>query len=69
MEVGKLWSEALGKKITVAPNNAKSLDRLEKHIGSAMRPEWGRDVRMVSVSHPSVFELLRCTADCPFEDV
>ncbi|KAI4107563.1 MAG: hypothetical protein L6R37_001523 [Teloschistes peruensis] len=47
VEVGKLWSEALGKKITVAPNNAKSLDRLEKHIGSAMRPEWGRDVRMM----------------------
>ncbi|KAL8690899.1 MAG: hypothetical protein Q9218_003751, partial [Villophora microphyllina] len=47
VEVGKLWSEALGKKITVAPNNAENLERLEKHISSAMRPEWGRDVRMM----------------------
>ncbi|KAI4204436.1 MAG: hypothetical protein LQ350_001193 [Teloschistes chrysophthalmus] len=47
VDVGKLWSEALGKKITVAPNNAENLDRLEKHIGGAMRPEWGRDIRMM----------------------
>ncbi|KAI4260271.1 MAG: hypothetical protein LQ352_000393 [Teloschistes flavicans] len=47
VEVGELWSEVLGKKITVAPNNAENLNRMEKHISSAMRPEWGRDVRMM----------------------
>lgn len=45
--MAKLWSEGLGKPVKVAPNNAQSLDQLEKHISRAMYPMWGRDLRLV----------------------
>ncbi|KAL8710932.1 MAG: hypothetical protein Q9220_004531 [cf. Caloplaca sp. 1 TL-2023] len=46
-DFSRLWSEALGKPIKVAPNSPEGLDHLEKHISAAMSPMWGRDLRLM----------------------
>ncbi|KAL8739337.1 MAG: hypothetical protein Q9181_000068 [Wetmoreana brouardii] len=46
-DVARLWSEALGKPIKVAPNNSHGLDQLEKHVSAEMSPIWGRDIRLM----------------------
>ena len=46
-DFSKFWSEALGKPIKVAPNNAQGLDQLESHISTGMNAMWARDIRLV----------------------
>ncbi|KAK8018168.1 hypothetical protein PG991_007358 [Apiospora marii] len=46
-EMARLWSEALGRKITVLPANEEGYQKFEDGFGALAGPAWGRDLRLM----------------------
>ncbi|KAK8130914.1 NmrA family protein [Apiospora sp. TS-2023a] len=46
-EMARLWSEALGREITVLPGTEEGFDQFEDGFGALAGPAWGRDMRLM----------------------
>ena len=46
-EIGKLWSEKLGREVKVAGSDENSLDEFEAHFSKKVNAIWGRDTRLM----------------------
>ncbi|KAK8053533.1 NmrA family protein [Apiospora saccharicola] len=46
-ETARLWSEALGREITVLPGTEEGFDKFEDGFGALAGPAWGRDMRLM----------------------
>lgn len=46
-DVGRLWSQALGKEIKPMLSNSAALDSYEQRFTETAGPAWGRDIRLM----------------------
>lgn len=46
-DIGKLWTEKLGKEVKVVGSDEKSLNAFEEHISAVKNSMWGRDMRLM----------------------
>ncbi|KAK8015047.1 hypothetical protein PG990_008343 [Apiospora arundinis] len=46
-EIVRIWSEALGREITVLPANEEGFQKVEESFGKMRGPAWGRDLRLM----------------------